>query len=392
VTARPLEVRTVLLSLYYADLLERHNLGERPVDGDPAPAAKIRYTSSDSIVSAPDGSAIIELRTPVLSAQPPLAAPIMQPPVPAPTAQQPTPPRAPPVGATMVPPAAAPVARPAPLRPSLSPETAPRATNGRPVGSSMQAVPAPDAALRSALLQLTQKLETISHFELLGVSESASAGDVSSAFIRAARRFHPDRLAGTGLSDLIPQADRLLARMSEAAMILGDPAHRAEYLAARTGKKPSGSTVPTVIDAETTFLKGEVFLKRSDHDKAIECFAAASKANPGEPQYRAYWAWARFDNPHGRKEAVVREAQRIIADAVAAQPRFARGHYWLGLIWKFLNEPDRAERAFRDAMKQDKDFLEASREMRLLEMRRLRGRTPHKSPERGGLMDRLFKK
>ena len=172
----------------------------------------------------------------------------------------------------------------------------------------------------------------------------------------------------------------------------GDPARRAEYLAARAGKKPTGSTVPTVVDAETTFLKGEVFLRRGDHEKAIECFAASSKANPGEPQYRAFWAWARFENPRGRKEAVVREVQRIIADVVTARPRFARGHYWLGQIWKFLNEPDRAERAFREAVNQDKDFLDASREMRLLEMRRTRASATRKNPDppRGGIMSRLF--
>jgi len=90
----------------------------------------------------------------------------------------------------------------------------------------------------------------------------------------------------------------------------------------------------------------------------------------------------------------VREAQRIIADVVAAQPRFARGHYWLGQIWKFLNEPDRAERAFREAVKQDKEFIEATREMRLLEMRRTRKSAARKDSHspRGGIMGRLFKK
>jgi len=264
----------------------------------------------------------------------------------------------------------------------------------RATAASIQNVQAPDVALRTAILELTEKLEKLSHFELLGLSESAAAGEVSAAFIRAARRYHPDRLAGTGLSELAPQAERILARMSEAAMILGDPARRAEYLATRSGKKPAGSTIPTVLDAETSFRKGEVLLKRGDHAKAIECFAAACKASPGEPQYRAYWAWARFENPHGRKEAVVREVQRIIADVVAAQPRFARGHYWLGQIWKFLNEPARAERAFREAANQDKDLIEATREMRLLEMRRTRASATRKAadPQRGGIMSRLFKK
>jgi len=402
VTARPLEVRTVLLSLYYADLLERQNLGDSPAQGDPAPTARLRLTSSDSMVSTPGGSAIIE--SPVPPAQPPAAAPIVPAPVAAATVAR-TPVRlspspdagswvsAAPARVTPSPDAGSWVSA-APARVTPSPDTGSRVVGVRPTGSSIQTVPAPDATLRTAVLELGEKLDKLSHFELLAVSESANPGEVSSAFIRAARRFHPDRLAGTGLSELVPQAERILARMSEAAMILGDPARRAEYLAVRAGKKPAGSTVPTVIDAETSFLKGEVFLRRGDHEKAIECFAAASKANPGEPQYRAYWAWARFDNPHGRKEAVVREVQRIIADVVAAQPRFARGHYWLGQMWKFLNEPDRAERAFREAASQDKDFLDASREMRLLEMRRTRARETRKNPDppRGGIMNRLFKK
>jgi curved DNA-binding protein CbpA len=276
----------------------------------------------------------------------------------------------------------------------LSASESPPAVGAHATGPPSQAVPAPDGTLRAALLELAEQLDRLSHFELLGLSEAAAAGEISAAFVRAAGRYHPDRLAGAGLSELVPQAERIVARMSEAAMILGDPARRAEYLAARAGKKAVGSTVPTVIEAETTFLKGEVFLRRGEHAKAIECFAAASKANPGEPQYRAYWAWARFEQPGGRKEAVVREVQRIIADAVAAQPRFTRGHFWLGQIWKFLNEPVRAERAFREAVNQDKDFFEAAREMRLLEMRRIRKGPTNKDPDppRPGLMSRLFKK
>jgi hypothetical protein len=63
-------------------------------------------------------------------------------------------------------------------------------------------------------------------------------------------------------------------------------------------------------------------------------------------------------------------------------------------MWKFLNEPDRAERAFREAASQDKDFLDASREMRLLEMRRTRASETRKNPDppRGGIMNWLFKK
>jgi curved DNA-binding protein CbpA len=364
-SARPLEARTLLLSLYYAELLQRKDPGARP-----APVAAPRPTSTDRLVATAGSSAIAAGPT----NPPPLVTPAIAP--------------APPHAARAFVPAADPV------RPNPPPAATPRVGGARASGSANPAVPVPDAGLRIALLQLAQKLDTQSHFELLGVSAGATPSEVDSAFLSAARRFHPDRLAGAGLSELAPQAERILARLSEAAMILGNPERRAEYQAARVAKKPVVNIIPAVMQAEATFVKGEVFLKRGDYDKAIEHFAAASKANPAEPQFRAYWAWARFDNPRERKETVVREVQRIIADAVAAQPRFARGHYWLGQIYKYLNEPDRAERAFREAVNQDGDFIEASREMRLLEMRRTRGGTPRKDsdPPRGGMMSRLFKK
>jgi len=399
VTARPLEVRTVLLALYYADLLERKKLGEPKTHGDPLPATTPRHTPSANPISSSGSPAVVAAPpsqpiAPVVAA-PAAAAPPSQPivPVVAPPAAA-----APAKAAGPVPPApsseAAPRAPAAPTRPIQSPASAARVAGARAARSSIQAVPAPDATLRTAVVELAEKLDSLSHFQLLDVCETATGGEISTAFIRAARRFHPDRLVGAGLPELVPQAERILSRLSEAAMILGDPTTRAEYLELRAGKKPSSNTVPTLIEAETTFLKGEVLLKRGDHAKAIECFAAACKGNPAEPQYRAYLAWARFENPQGRKEAVVREVQRIIADVVAAQPRFARGHYWLGQIWKFLNEPDRAEAAFREAVNQDKDFLEAAREMRVLEMRRTKARTTHRKsdPPRGGIVGRLFKK
>jgi tetratricopeptide (TPR) repeat protein len=278
----------------------------------------------------------------------------------------------------------------APARTSPSPEgSKPRSTG------SLHAVPVVDQALRTALTHLAQKLESLSFFELLDVPESAPASEISAAFFRAARRYHPDRLAGAGLSEMTPQAERVLARMSEAAMTLGDPAKRAAYVAERSGKKKAPeSSIPSVVEAETAFLKGEVLLKKGDYSKAIECFTAACRANPSEPQFRAYLAWARFDNPKSRKESLVREVQRVITDAVSVQPKFARGHYWLGLIWKFLNEPDRAERCFREAVSNEQEFIEATRELRLCEMRRHRGGGPSKGPEppRGGLMGRLFKR
>lgn len=240
---------------------------------------------------------------------------------------------------------------------------------------------------------MAQKLDRLNHFEALGVSQNATPDEVSIAFVRAARRFHPDRLTSAGLQDLQPAAERILSRINEASMVLGDAGRRAEYVASlNAGPNATSASLPTVLEAENSFLKGEVFLKKGEHARAIECFTMATQGNPSEPQYKAYLAWARFDDPRTRKESIVRETLRTLEAVVEERPRFARGHYWVGLLWKFLNEPTKAERAFRVAVDVDTSFIDASRELRLIEMRK--GKSPAARPDqsRGGLMGKLFKK
>jgi curved DNA-binding protein CbpA len=261
--------------------------------------------------------------------------------------------------------------------------------------SPAQAGSTPDV-LRAAILDMAQKLGKVNHFELLGVPQSASADEIGIAFVRAARQFHPDRLVNAGVQDLQPTAERILSRINEAAMVLGDARRRAEYVASLSSSAPQIQTsLPTVLEAENTFLKGEVFLKKGDFGKAIEAFTAATMGNPNEPQYRAYLAWARFEDPRTRKETVVRETLRTLEAVVKDRPKFARGYFWIGQLWKFLNEIDKAGPAFREAVQIDNTFIEASRELRLIEMRKARsgGKSGHKSePSKGGLMGKFFKK
>jgi curved DNA-binding protein CbpA len=239
--------------------------------------------------------------------------------------------------------------------------------------SARRPTPAPFSpadTLRNAIVELNLKLDVSSHFEILGVPENATPDEVNGMYMRALRLYHPDRLAAVGLRELAPQAERVMARMGEAASVLRDPKRRADYVAARAGKKEETQAAVSIVDAEKSFQRGEVFLRKGDYAQAVECFSEAIRVNPGEHQYRAFLAWARFDDPRARKEVVAREALATLQQVVASEPRFSRGHFWIGQIWKYLNDPNQAEKAFREALRLDKGNLDAEREVRLLEMRK----------------------
>jgi curved DNA-binding protein CbpA len=232
--------------------------------------------------------------------------------------------------------------------------------------------PGAPAALRTQIEELAAKLGTASHFELLAVAESASAEEIGAACMRLVRQLHPDRLASWGLPDLVDKASAVVARLNEASAVLTDPKRRAEYLGARSGKPAESGQ--SILAAEEVFQKGVVYLRKADHARAIESFAAAMKASPLEPSYKVHWVWARFEGaaPGGGKDSLAREGLRAVDEALKERPKFPAAHYWAGMLHKHLGDATKAEACFRTALGQQKSFLEAERELRVLEMRRSR--------------------
>jgi len=455
ITSRPLEIRSVVLALYYADLLEREPVADKALNSDSAIPRAVHLSQSSELgpVFKLPGDSGPELQGTAAPAEP-FAPPGTRPAKPSSSDSRPAPvsPASvrPPSGerpmaassatrpsgifAGIKPPPAsvpttAPTAAPAPPitttasssvgtqqvfpgpGPSSSvpvvrgPMVAPMRFDAKPpqpapVKTSGPARPAQPttAETRATIQEMAQKMGKATHFELLNVAQNATSDEVGIAFVRAARQFHPDRLVSAGLQDLQPLAEKILARINEAAMVLGNATRRAEYVSSlAAGPQAARTNLPTLLEAENMFLKGEVFLKKGEHAKAIECFTSAHQGNPGEPQYRAFLAWARFDDPHARKDVLVRDTLKTMEEIVRERPKFARGFYWVGLSWKFLNEPDKAERAFREAVTLDNSFIEASRELRLIEMRKSKS-SPGKSGSKsdpahgGGLMGKFFKK
>jgi curved DNA-binding protein CbpA len=279
--------------------------------------------------------------------------------------------------------------------PPVVPPARPAASSSfpRPVAAAVSPAAAATAdSLRTTLLDLHRKLERSSHFEVLGVAENASNADINAAYMRAVRMYHPDRLSAAGLRDLTLQAEQVMARMGEASAVLRDSKLRAEYQMHRSGKK-DGQPAVSILEAEKSFQRGEALLRKGDYPRALEALAEAVKINPAEAQYRAHLAWARFDDPRARKDLVARESLAAIQQSVVDQPRFARGFFWIGQIWKHLNDATQAEKAFREAAGVDKGFLEAEREVRLLEMRRTRAsQTRPEAPPPKGLFGKFLKR
>jgi hypothetical protein len=64
------------------------------------------------------------------------------------------------------------------------------------------------------------------HYEVLGVPQSASQEEIRSAYLKLVALYHPDKHSGNPLQDL---AQQKLARINVAYEVLSDSKRRAEY-------------------------------------------------------------------------------------------------------------------------------------------------------------------
>ncbi len=104
---------------------------------------------------------------------------------------------------------------------------------------------------------MTDRLDKLDYYTLLGVPEDADTGAIRIAFRKFARRYHPDRFVGKP-AEKIERASRIYCRGGEAFQVLSRADTRAEY--------------------DKRLASGEIRLSAEDQDRAI------MRATHGEPK------------------------------------------------------------------------------------------------------------
>ncbi|ATB27750.1 hypothetical protein MEBOL_001195 [Melittangium boletus DSM 14713] len=236
--------------------------------------------------------------------------------------------------------------------------------------------PAPLGVDEQQLAQLIEKRYSDvqakrDHFTMLGlaIGPDLKREQVKTAFLGLAKRFHPDRLPQS-LSPLAPKMTAIFEAIREAYEVLYDDAKRAAYLQELRAKGASQQARPRPgggLDPEELFKMGEVFFRKRDFAAAAEHFERAFQTEP-KALYLAARGWAIFMDPQRKAEAG--KAKQMMADALKRDPQCERAHYQLGVIARVEGDMERAERHFRETVRVNPKHLEASQELRIIEMRR----------------------
>ena len=240
---------------------------------------------------------------------------------------------------------------------------------------------AQEQAARAALFAERDRLKDSSHYQVLGVPQTASAADVKAAWLAAAKRFHSDAFSGLDLGSARRIAEDLFTRVNEANSVLSDANRRAEYDVYLDRKEKGLPTdVGAILRAEGVFQRGEILFKSGRWEDAEGQFREAISLNHTEAEFHAFLGMAMF-----RRSGKPEEALPHVQKALGMEPRLHSGTIFLSQIYQAQGEVERAKSLLRKAIERDPDFAEAKDELR-----RLRSQPAEQA--KGGFLSRLLKK
>jgi tetratricopeptide (TPR) repeat protein len=136
---------------------------------------------------------------------------------------------------------------------------------------------------------LHARLSSLSFWDILGLDPGADRGAVRRAYLKAAKRLHPDRVVQLGLSDLKTQANEVFAEITRAHAVLSDPEKRRQYEESNAAPETDADRI---AEAEASFRRGDLLLRAGNFRGALELLERAVTLWPDEAEYQAALGWA----------------------------------------------------------------------------------------------------
>ena len=252
------------------------------------------------------------------------------------------------------------------------------------ISAAQKPNPEEERALRTDLAATAARLRRLDPFAALGVAEHASDEEIAAAYEEQARRGHPDRFRNSS-SAVRQLADEVFGLLTNAHELLSDPKRRAEYQRSRASDERAereADANKTALEAEMEFQTGEARLRKRDYEGALACFGAALTAYPEEGEYHALYGWCLY-LCHPDDTVMVQEAIEHVRRGVSLAADREKPYLYLGRLYKVIGRGAAAEKMFTRALEISPDCVEALRELRLINLRREKGR---------GLIGRLLRR
>ncbi|MEZ4547847.1 MAG: DnaJ domain-containing protein [Thermodesulfobacteriota bacterium] len=230
-------------------------------------------------------------------------------------------------------------------------------------------------------------LEAKDHYEVLGVGKGSSNEQIRDAYYKLVKNYHPDVNPGAD-HDTRVKAEEIFTRITSAYETLSQNDKREEY-DSQEELADLKNQAKYIYEAEMAFKKGITLLIQRNYAEAEKNIREAVTMNPEEAAYVGAHGWTRYLAAEN-KSSVLAESIKTLEQAIKMNGKIAENQYYLGSIYKNQNDLKNAEKCFQKAIEIEPDYIEAKRELRLINTRKMNARNDKKPEKR--FWSSLFKR
>jgi tetratricopeptide (TPR) repeat protein len=238
---------------------------------------------------------------------------------------------------------------------------------------------------------LLARLENKNYYAMFELSDGASVDDVRAAFPRIAAPWHPDRAPAPALATIFEQ---VFAMYNTAHATLTDKSTRAAYeetLHGGGGTPAAQKKVAQVLDTVQDVHRAEIAMKRRELGEAERLLRRVVDTNQDDIGAALLLAQCLLEaDPTRHADEVIGLMAKLLP---LTDNQNDRAFLWLGVAVKTKGDTRRAHASFKRALELNPNNVEASRELRIIEMR-LQQKRDEKAAEKslGGLFNKFLKR
>ncbi len=262
----------------------------------------------------------------------------------------------------------------------------PASQSGEESGTDSGRIPSPpDFSDRVSEFHLT--IQNQDYYEILGVTQNASNEEIRDAYYKLVKCYHPD-VNPNADQETRAKAEEIFTQITTAYETLSERDKREQYNS-HEELTVLKTQAKYIYEAEMTFKKGITLLIQRDYAEAEKKIREAATMNPDEAAYLGALAWTRFLAVED-KSPVLEEVKNSLETALKMNDKIAENYYYLGSVYKYTNDLRKAEKYFEKAIELDPDYIEAKREVRLINTRKMNVKSDKKIEK--NFWSSLFKK
>ena len=205
------------------------------------------------------------------------------------------------------------------------------------------------------------------YYKILDVKDDSTSDEIRASYFKLIKQFHPDANPDFP-DDIKAKAEQIFTKVTNAYEILYDEEKRKEYeLSSELDDIKNRAN--SIYEAEVVYNEGELYLRQRNYEQAEKSFSRAIELNPDESAYLGIYAWTKF-LASTDKTSIAEEIRKQLENAISIDEGIAENYYYLGSVFKYIDNNYKAKANFEKAVELDRNYIEAKRELRLLENRK----------------------